>query len=148
MIQLVATCLFGLEKLVGEEIDALGYRRIDTLDGRVLFEAPESAIACCNIRLRYAERVLILLSRFKATTFEELYQGTKTIPWEDYVGREGAFPVKGHSIRSALYSIPDCQKITKKAIVDRLASVYTLPACRRRVCCIRWSSSSSRTRHI
>ena len=124
MIQLVATCLFGLEKLVGEEIDALGYRRIDTLDGRVLFEAPESAIAVCNIRLRYAERVLILLSRFPATTFEELYQGTKSIPWEDYVGREGAFPVKGHSIRSALYSIPDCQKITKKAIVDRLASVY------------------------
>lgn len=124
MIQLVATCLFGLEKVLGEEIDALGYQRIETIDGRVIFAAPESAIAVCNIRLRYAERVMILLSRFRAVTFEELYQGTKSIPWEDYVGKDGAFPVKGHSIRSALYSIPDCQKITKKAVVDRLASVY------------------------
>lgn len=124
MIQLVATCLFGLEKVLGEEIDALGYQRVETIDGRVIFSAPESAVAVCNIRLRYAERVMILLSRFRVTTFEDLYQGTKAIPWEDYVGREGAFPVKGHSVRSALYSIPDCQKITKKAVVDRLASVY------------------------
>ncbi len=124
MIQLVATCLFGLEKVLGEEIDALGYQRVETIDGRVIFSAPESAIATCNIRLRYAERVLILLSRFHAGTFEELYQGTKALPWEDYIGRDGAFPVKGHSIRSALFSIPDCQKIVKKAVVDRLASVY------------------------
>lgn len=126
MIQLVATCLFGLEKVLGEEIDSLGYRRISTIDGRIVFEAPERAVATCNIRLRYAERVLILLSQFRAKTFEELFQGVKAIPWEDWIGREGAFPVKGHSVRSALFSIPDCQKIVKKAIVDRLASVYRI----------------------
>lgn len=124
MIKLVATCLFGLEKVLGEEIDALGYKRITTIDGRVIFEAPEQAVAVCNIRLRYAERVLILLGEFRAGTFEELFQGTKAIPWEDWIGREGAFPVKGHAVRSALYSVPDCQKIVKKAIVDRLALVY------------------------
>lgn len=124
MIQLVATCLFGLEKLLGEELDALGYRRLDTLDGRIVFEAPETAIAACNIRLRYAERVLVLQSRFRAVTFEALFQGTKAVAWEDWIGREGAFPVKGHSVKSALFSIPDCQKIIKKATADRLASVY------------------------
>ncbi len=126
MIKLVATCLFGLEKVLGEEIDALGYQRLSTIDGRVIFQAPERAIATCNIRLRYAERVLILLGEFRAGTFEELFQGTKAIAWEDWIGREGAFPVKGHAVRSALYSIPDCQKIVKKAIVDRLASVYRI----------------------
>lgn len=126
MLQLVATCLFGLEKLLGEEIDALGYRRLDTIDGRIVFEAPESAVAVCNLRLRYAERVLILLAKFHATSFEELFQGTKAIPWEDWVGRDGAFPVKGHSVKSALFSVPDCQRIIKKAIADRLSSVYHL----------------------
>lgn len=125
-MKLVATCLFGLEKLVGEEIDALGYRRIDTMDGRVIFEAPVSAIAACNIRLRFAERVLILLSSFPARTFEELFQGTKRILWEEWIGRDDAFPVKGHSVKSALFSIPDCQKIIKKATVDHLSSVYGL----------------------
>lgn len=126
MLQLVATCLFGLEKLLGEEIDALGYRRLDTMDGRIIFEAPEHAIAVCNLRLRYAERVLILLAKFRAQTFEELFQGTKAIPWEDWIGKDGAFPVKGHSVKSALFSIPDCQRIVKKAIADRLSSVYHL----------------------
>ncbi len=124
MIQLVATCLFGLEKLLGEEIDALGYHRLSTIDGRIVFEAPERGIATCNIRLRYAERVMILLSRFPARSFEDLFQGTKAVPWEDWVGREGAFPVKGHAIKSALFSVPDCQRVVKKAIADRLSSVY------------------------
>ncbi|MCH5182901.1 MAG: class I SAM-dependent RNA methyltransferase [Oscillospiraceae bacterium] len=126
MLKLVATCLFGLEKLLGEEIDALGYRRLDTIDGRVVFEAPERGVAVCNLRLRYAERVMILLSKFPARTFEELFQGTKAIPWEDWIGRNGAFPVKGHSVKSALFSVPDCQKIVKKAIADRLSSVYRI----------------------
>lgn len=126
MLQLVATCLFGLEKLLGEEIDALGYRRLDTMDGRIVFEAPERAVAVSNLRLRYAERVLILLAKFHAQTFEELFQGTKAIPWEDWIGKDGAFPVKGHSVKSALFSIPDCQRIVKKAIADRLSSIYHL----------------------
>lgn len=124
MVQLVATCLFGLEKLLGDEIDALGYHRLETMDGRVLFEAPLRAVAVCNIRLRYAERVLLLLGRFRATTFEDLFQGTKRIPWEDWVGKDGAFPVKGHSVKSALFSIPDCQRIIKKAAADQLGNVY------------------------
>lgn len=121
---LTATCLFGLEKLVGEEIDALGYKRIETIDGRVTFEAPPSAVAVCNINFRFAERLYINMGSFPATTFEQLFQGVKSIAWEEYVGEYDAFPVKGHSIKSKLFSIPDCQKIIKKSIVTRLEGVY------------------------
>ncbi len=126
MLQLVATCLFGLEKLLGEEIDALGYKRLGTIDGRVIFETPERGVAVCNLRLRYAERVLVLLGKFRAKSFDELFEGTKALPWEDWIGREGAFPIKGHSVKSALFSVPDCQRIVKKAVADRLSSVYHL----------------------
>ncbi len=125
-MQLVATCLFGLEGLLGEEIDLLGYKRIETIDGRVTFEAPPEAIAVCNIRLRCAERLLIKLGSFKAFTFDELFEKTKALPWSDYIGKNDAFPVKGHSIRSKLFSIPDCQKIVKKAVVDSLAKKYNI----------------------
>ena len=123
-MQLVATCLFGLEGLLGEEIDNLGYERIETIDGRITFEAPAEAIAVCNIRLRTAERVFIKLGSFKALTFEQLFESTKALPWADYIGREDMFPVKGHSIRSKLFSIPDCQKIIKKAVVTSLSNKY------------------------
>ncbi|MBQ3230889.1 MAG: class I SAM-dependent RNA methyltransferase [Clostridia bacterium] len=123
---LVATCLFGLEGLLGEEIDSLGYKRIDTIDGRVTFEAPVEAIAECNIRLRTAERVLIKLGSFKALSFNDLFEGTKALPWADFIGKNDAFPVKGHSIRSKLFSIPDCQKIIKKAVVTSLSSEYNV----------------------
>lgn len=125
-MQLVATCLFGLEGLLGEEIDNLGYKRIETIDGRITFEAPSEAIAICNIRLRTAERVLIKLGSFKAFTFDQLFEGTKSLPWDDYIGKNDAFPVKGHSIRSKLFSIPDCQKIVKKAVVNSLSSKYKI----------------------
>ena len=123
-IQLVATCLFGLEKLLGEEIDALGCLRIETMDGRVTFEGEFSDIARANIRLRCAERVFIKLGSFNAATFDELFEGTRALPWSDYIGRCDAFPVKGHSIKSALTSIPDCQKIVKKAVVRSLEEKY------------------------
>lgn len=123
---LVATCLFGLEGLLGEEIDNLGYKRIETIDGRVTFEAPAEAIARCNIQLRTAERVLIKLGSFKALSFDNLFEGTKRLPWADFIGKNDAFPVKGHSIRSKLFSIPDCQKIIKKAVVDSLSSKYNM----------------------
>ncbi len=123
---LVATCLFGLEGLLGEEIDNLGYKRIETIDGRVTFEAPAEAIAVCNIRLRTAERVLIKLGSFRAVTFDQLFEGTKALPWSDYISKYDAFPVKGHSIRSKLFSIPDCQKIIKKAVVNSLAAKYNI----------------------
>ncbi len=122
--KLVATCLFGLEHLLGEEIDALGYKRLETIDGRVTFEGDENAIARANIWLRTAERVFILLGKFRAATFTELFDGTADIPWENYIPMGGTFPVKGHSIKSALFSIPDCQKIIKKAVATRLSKAY------------------------
>lgn len=123
-LKLVATCLFGLEHILGEEIDALGYKRLSTIDGRVTFEGDEAAIAKCNLWLRTAERVFILLDTFRAATFNDLFEGTKALPWETFIPKNGEFPVKGHSIKSALFSIPDCQKIVKKAVATRLSSVY------------------------
>ena len=122
--QLVATCLFGLEHLVGEEIDALGYERISTIDGRVTFQGDAEAVALSNIFLRYAERVFIKLGSFPASTFDELFEGTRALPWPDFIGRDDEFPVKGHSIKSALTSIPDCQRIVKKAVVRSMESRY------------------------
>ncbi len=122
--QLVATCLFGLEHLLGEEIDKLGYERVSTINGRVTFIGDEQAVALSNVFLRYAERVFIKLGSFKATSFEELFEGTRALPWPNFIGRNDAFPVKGHSIKSQLYSIPDCQAIVKKAVVRSMTDVY------------------------
>ena len=121
---LAATCLFGLERQLGEEIDALGLKRVETIDGRVLFEGEEKDIPRVNINLRCAERVFIVLGRFHAESFTELFDGTNAIRWEDWIGRLDQFPVSGHSIKSKLTSIPDCQSIVKKAIVDRLSGAY------------------------
>ena len=125
-LQLVATCLFGMEHLLGEEIEALGYERISTIDGRVTFLGDEEAVALSNMFLRFAERVLIKVGSFTAQTFTELFDGTYSLPWEEFIGKLDAFPVKGHSIRSDLHSIPDCQAIIKKAIVKKLSSEYGL----------------------
>ena len=123
-LQLIATCLFGLEKLLGEEIDALGLKRIETIDGRVTFEGDLADVARANIHLRCAEHVFICLGKFPVTTFDELFEGTKALAWEDWIGKLDAFPVKGHCIKSRLFSVPDCQSIVKKAIVERLSSKY------------------------
>ena len=123
-LQLVATCLFGLEKLLGEEIDALGCRPIETIDGRVTFEGDISDVARANINLRCAERVFIKLGEFYAYSFDELFEGTLALPWESFISKYDEFPVKGHAIKSKLYSIPDCQSIVKKAVVSRLSEKY------------------------
>ncbi len=122
--QLVATCLFGLEHLLGEEIDALGYERVSTIDGRVTFEGDLEAVALSNIFLRYAERIYIKLGSFTALSFDELFEGTRALPWADLIGKNDAFPVKGHSIRSKLFSVPDCQSIIKKATVRAMSERY------------------------
>lgn len=122
----VATCLFGLEKFVGEEIDALGYKRIETIDGRVTFEGDINAIARCNIWLRTAEHLYIKVGDTPAYTFSDLFDGVKEMPWEEWIGCDDAFPVKGHSIQSLLTSIPDCQSIIKKAVCVRLGEEYGL----------------------
>ncbi len=123
-IQLVATCLFGLEHLLGEELDALGLRRIKTMDGRVIFEGEERDIARANIHLRCAERVFILMGHFYASTFDELYEGTRALDWSAWIGKQDAFPVSGHSIKSTLTSIPACQKIVNRAVADALSARY------------------------
>ena len=123
-MEFVATCLFGLEKQLGEEIDALGCRRLDTMDGRVTFEGKEEDLARANLRLRCAERVYIRVGSFPARSFTELFDGCRALPFEDYIGKDDAFPVKGHAIRSTLFSVPDCQSIVKKAVVERLGQAY------------------------
>lgn len=125
-LRYTATCLFGLEGLLGEELTALGYRRIDSIDGRITFEGDENACAVCNINLRFAERLYLNLGTFDASTFTELFDGTKSLPWEDYISRDDEFPVSGHAIKSKLFSVPDCQRIVKKAISTRLGERYGL----------------------
>lgn len=123
-LELVATCLFGLEHLLGEEIENLGYERVSTIDGRVTFLGDEEAVALANVNLRFAERVYIKLGSFTATTFDELFEGTAALNFPDFIGRDDAFPVKGHSIKSKLYSIPDCQAIVKRAAVKKMSEKY------------------------
>ena len=123
-LKLVATCLFGLEKLLGEEIDALGLERVETMDGRVSFLGEPADVARANLHLRCAEHVFIALGSFPATSFTELFDGTRALPWEDWIGKSDAFPVKGHAIKSKLYSVPDCQSIIKKAIAERMSDRY------------------------
>jgi putative N6-adenine-specific DNA methylase len=123
-VEYVATCLFGLEGLLGEEIDSLGFKRTETMDGRISFLGDECAIAKANICLRFAERVYIKIGEFNATTFDELFEGAKALKWHEWIGKNDSFPVRGHSIKSTLFSVPDCQKIIKKAIVSSLSSSY------------------------
>lgn len=109
-----ATCLFGLEGFLGEEIEVLGCKRTDNMDGRITFEGDENTAAEASVNLRYAERLYLNLGSFEALTFTELFDGAKSIPWEDVIGRDDEFPVSGHSIKSKLFSVPDCQRIIKK----------------------------------
>ncbi len=126
MIEYTATCLFGLEGLLGREIDELGYHRIETMDGRITFEGDVAAAAVCNIGLRFAERLYLHLASFEATTFDELFEGAAKVEWEAYIGKNDQFPVKGHAIKSKLFSVPDCQKIIKKSVAKRLGEHYGL----------------------
>lgn len=129
-LQLVATATFGLEAVVRREIEALGYKIIKTEDGRVTYMGDERAVVRSNLWLRSADRVYIRMGEFKATTFEELFQQTKGLAWEDIIPADGKFPVVGGSVRSVLHSVPACQSIVKKAVVSRLGDFYcneTLP---------------------
>ncbi len=116
--------MFGLEKFVGETVDSLGYKRLETIDGRVYFEGDEAAAARCNVNFRCAEKLYIIAGEFDAVTFDSLFEATKNIPWENYIEKNDAFPVAGHSIKSRLFSVTDCQRIIKKAIVERLFKAY------------------------
>lgn len=121
--QLVATAAMGLEAIVAEEVQALGYEtRVE--NGKVYFEGDELAIARCNLWLRVADRVKIVVDQFSAHTFDQLFEGVKAIEWEKYLPVDAAFPVSGKSVKSKLFSVPDCQAITKKAIVERMKFAY------------------------
>ncbi len=122
--KLCVPCLLGLEGPISDELRRLDMANVTAENGRVYFTGDENAVASANINLRIGERVLVELGRFKAETFEELFQGVKAIRWEDIIPRDGAFPVKGYSLNSKLFSVSGCQKIIKKAIVERLKSVY------------------------
>ena len=117
-------CLFGLEGLTGDELRRLDMANVRVENGRVLFSGDSRALAKANICLRTGERVLIVLADFRATTFEELFQGVYNTPLEAYIPRDGAFPVKGHCLNSTLMSVPDCQAIVKKAASRRLGEKY------------------------
>ena len=122
---LLVPCHFGLEAVLKREIYDLGYEITKVEDGRVTFEGDEEAICRANIFLRTAERVMIQVGRFKATTFEELFQGIKNLPWEEYVPEDGKFWVKkASSINSKLFSPSDIQSIAKKAMVERMKQKY------------------------
>ncbi|MBQ6844175.1 MAG: class I SAM-dependent RNA methyltransferase [Agathobacter sp.] len=123
--ELVVPCHFGMEAVTKREIYDLGYEITRVEDGRITFEGDAEAICRANVFLRTAERVLLLVGRFKATTFEELFQGVKALPWEEYIPKDGKFWVKkASSIKSKLFSPSDIQSIAKKAMVERLKGVY------------------------
>lgn len=123
-INLVAPCLFGIESVAADEFRRMGFEDVITENGRVLLSGDSNMLACANICSRYAERILINVGEFDAVTFTELFDNVKALPWEDYIGKDDAFPVNGWSINSQLFSIPDCQSIIKKAIVERLKLKY------------------------
>ncbi len=117
-------CLFGLEGIVGDELRRLNIENVRVENGHVLFSGDESAMAKANVCLRTGERVLLTLADFKATTFEQLFQGVYAANLEDFIPKDGQFPVKGHCLNSQLMSVPDCQAIIKKAASKRLGEKY------------------------
>lgn len=123
-LELVATATFGLEAVVRREVEALGYKVIKTEDGRVTYMGDERAIVRSNLWLRSADRVYVRMGEFRAVEFEDLFQQTKALEWESIIPLEGAFPVVGGSVKSALHSVPACQRIIKKAVSVRLSEFY------------------------
>ena len=125
MIELVAPCHFGMEAVLKREILDLGYEISQVEDGRVTFLGDLEAVAYANVFLRTTERILIKVGKIHAETFDELFEGTKALPWEDYIPEDGKFWVaKANSIKSKLFSPSDIQSIMKKAMVERLKTVY------------------------
>lgn len=122
-VTLIATSPMGLESVVAYEVRRLGYEPA-VENGRIAWTAGESAICRANLWLRTADRVLVLLGQFPATTFEELFQGTRALPWEDWLPEDATFPVEGKSHKSQLSSVPACQGVVKKAVVERLKQRY------------------------
>lgn len=123
-INFCAPCLFGVEGILADELRRLGAEDVAAQNGRVLFSGGFDILARANICSRYAERILILMGQFEARTFTELFDGVKSLDFEKFIAKKDAFPVKGWCLESKLHSLPDCQSIIKKAIVERLKTHY------------------------
>jgi len=123
-LQMIAPCLFGLEGIAGDEFRRLNMENVRVEDRRVLFTGDTAALAKANICIRTAERIMVVLAQFEAKTFEELFQGVYHANLEDFIPRDGQFPVKGHCLNSQLMSVSDCQAIIKKAASRRLGEKY------------------------
>lgn len=123
-LELIATATFGLEAVVRREVEALGYKVIGSEDGKITYLGDERAIVKSNLWLRSADRVLVKMAEFQALEFEDLFQQTKGLGWEEWIPLDGKFTVVGTSVKSKLHSVPSCQAIVKKAIVERLKETY------------------------
>jgi len=123
-LELIATSAFGIEAVTARELKKLGYLEQKVENGKVTFSGDESAICRTNLWLRTADRVLLKMGEFKALSFEELFEKTKELPWDEIIPADAEFPVEGKSIDSKLFSVPDCQAIVKKAIVEKLKQRY------------------------
>lgn len=125
-LKFTAPCLFGVEGIAAGELERMGAENVKAENGRVNFEGDMNILARANINSRFCERICISVGEFDAESFEELFQNVKKLAWEDFIGKDDAFPVNGYSLNSTLHSIPDCQAIIKKAIVERLKSKYSV----------------------
>lgn len=123
-LEFVIPCLFGLEGLVADELRRLNLPSVQAENGRVFCTGSLLDMARINLNLRTGERVLLVLGRFPAPSFDALFEGTLALNWEDFIPKEGKFPVKGYCLNSALHSVPDCQSIVNKAVATRLGRVY------------------------
>ncbi|RJE47412.1 MULTISPECIES: class I SAM-dependent RNA methyltransferase [unclassified Dehalobacter] len=123
-VELVAVTAFGLEAVVARELKNLGYENTVVQNGKVSWETNEEGICRANLWLRCADRISLKMGEFEARSFEELFQQTKALPWEEWLPVDACFPVTGKSVKSQLHSVPDCQAIVKKAIVERLKDTY------------------------
>ncbi|MEA4894772.1 MAG: class I SAM-dependent RNA methyltransferase [Oscillospiraceae bacterium] len=119
-----APCHFGLEGIVADEMRRLGFQNVRAENGRVRFDGTEAELAKANVNLRCAERILVEVGSFEALTFDQLFEGVRSLPLEDLISKNAAFPVKGHCVNSKLFSVSDCQSIIKKAVVTRLSEKY------------------------
>lgn len=121
---IIATSTFGIESIVADELRNLGIDGLKVDNGKVEFSGDEKDIISCNINLRTSDRILLKVSEFKAETFEDLFQGTKAVNWGDIIPSNGKMHVEGKSIKSKLFSVPDCQAIVKKAVVESMKRKY------------------------
>ncbi|KUK10918.1 MAG: Uncharacterized protein XD50_0744 [Clostridia bacterium 41_269] len=136
-VQLIATSTFGMESIVAQEIRSLGYENLKVDNGKIALTADLEAICRLNLWLRTSDRVRLLVGEFEAKTFEELFEKTKALPWAYILPENAAFPVEGKSVKSTLFSVPHCQSIVKKAVVESLKKNTSVHGLKKQALCIK-----------